>query len=97
MPLWLISLATLAFANGLVVCGLIILWRAGLVPFGQALFFATGAYAVALIGALVSGCAMRSCCCDRRVIMRRACRFLSASCSRSTARSFSRCSALRCR
>ena len=31
-------------------CGLIILWRAGLVPFGQALFYAIGAYAVALIG-----------------------------------------------
>ena len=29
--------------------GLIVLWRAGLVPFGQALFYAIGAYAVALI------------------------------------------------
>jgi ABC-type branched-subunit amino acid transport system permease subunit len=50
MPAWLVSLATIAFANALVVLGLIILWRAGLVPFGQALFYATGAYAVALIG-----------------------------------------------
>jgi ABC-type branched-subunit amino acid transport system permease subunit len=49
LPGWLISLATLAFANALVVLGLIILWRAGLVPFGQALFYAIGAYAVALI------------------------------------------------
>lgn len=49
-PLWLISLATLAISTGLVVCGLIILWRSGLVPFGQALFFATGAYTVALAG-----------------------------------------------
>ena len=49
-PLWLISLATLAMSTGLVVCGLIILWRGGLVPFGQALFFATGAYTVALSG-----------------------------------------------
>jgi ABC-type branched-subunit amino acid transport system permease subunit len=49
-PAWLMSLATIAFANGLVVLGLVILWRAGLVPFGQALFYATGAYAVALIG-----------------------------------------------
>jgi branched-chain amino acid transport system permease protein len=30
------------------VLGLLILWRAGLVPFGQALFFAAGAYTVAL-------------------------------------------------
>jgi len=49
LPTWLVSLATLAFANALVVLGLIILWRAGLVPFGQALFYAVGAYAVALI------------------------------------------------
>jgi branched-chain amino acid transport system permease protein len=49
LPPWLVSLATIAFANALVVLGLIILWRAGLVPFGQALFYAVGAYAVALI------------------------------------------------
>jgi branched-chain amino acid transport system permease protein len=49
-PSWLVSLATVAFANGLVVLGLVILWRAGLVPFGQALFYAAGAYTVALIG-----------------------------------------------
>jgi ABC-type branched-subunit amino acid transport system permease subunit len=50
LPAWLVSLATVAFANALVVLGLIILWRSGLVPFGQALFYALGAYAVALIG-----------------------------------------------
>jgi len=50
LPSWLVSLATIAFANGLVVLGLVILWRTGLVPFGQALFYAIGAYAVALIG-----------------------------------------------
>ncbi len=49
-PPWLVSLATVAFANALVVLGLVILWRSGLVPFGQALFYAIGAYAVALIG-----------------------------------------------
>ena len=49
LPPWLVSLATIAFANALVVLGLVILWRAGLVPFGQALFYATGAYAVALL------------------------------------------------
>jgi branched-chain amino acid transport system permease protein len=50
LPPWLVSLATISFANALVVLGLIILWRTGLVPFGQALFYATGAYAVALLG-----------------------------------------------
>jgi ABC-type branched-subunit amino acid transport system permease subunit len=50
LPPWLVSLATIAFANALVVLGLVILWRAGLVPFGQALFYATGAYTVALLG-----------------------------------------------
>ena len=49
LPPWLVSLATIAFANALVVLGLVILWRAGLVPFGQALFYAIGAYAVALL------------------------------------------------
>jgi ABC-type branched-subunit amino acid transport system permease subunit len=49
LPLWIVSLATIAFANALVVLGLMILWRAGLVPFGQALFYAVGAYTVALI------------------------------------------------
>lgn len=50
IPAWLVSLATIAFANALVVLGLQILWRAGLVPFGQALYYAIGAYTVALLG-----------------------------------------------
>jgi ABC-type branched-subunit amino acid transport system permease subunit len=50
MPAWLVSLATIAIANPQVGLGRIILWRTGLVPFGQALFYAIGAYAVALIG-----------------------------------------------
>jgi ABC-type branched-subunit amino acid transport system permease subunit len=49
LPVWIISLAIVALANALVVLGLMILWRAGLVPFGQALFYAIGGYAVALI------------------------------------------------
>ena len=49
-PTWVVSLATVAFANALVVLGLVILWRTGLVPFGQALYYAVGAYTVALIG-----------------------------------------------
>jgi ABC-type branched-subunit amino acid transport system permease subunit len=50
LPAWLVSLATIAFANALVVLGLVILWRSGLIPFGQALFYCIGAYAVALLG-----------------------------------------------
>jgi ABC-type branched-subunit amino acid transport system permease subunit len=50
LPAWLVSLATVAFANALVVLGLVILWRSGLIPFGQALFYCVGAYAVALVG-----------------------------------------------
>jgi ABC-type branched-subunit amino acid transport system permease subunit len=50
LPAWIVSLATISFANALVVLGLVILWRAGLVPFGQALYYAIGAYSVALIG-----------------------------------------------
>jgi ABC-type branched-subunit amino acid transport system permease subunit len=49
LPEWLISLATIAFANALVVLGLVILWRAGLVSFGQALYYCIGAYTVALL------------------------------------------------
>src|SRR5215471_6936836 len=49
LPDWMISLATIAFANGLVVLGLIVMWRAGLVSFGQALYYCVGAYTVALI------------------------------------------------
>ena len=50
LPDWIISLATIAFSNGLVVLGLIVMWRAGLVSFGQALYYCIGAYVVALVG-----------------------------------------------
>ena len=50
LPDWMISLATIALANGLVVLGLIVMWRAGLVSFGQALYYCMGGYAVALLG-----------------------------------------------
>jgi branched-chain amino acid transport system permease protein len=46
----MVSLATIAFANALVVLGLIVLWRVGLVSFGQALYYCVGAYVVALMG-----------------------------------------------
>lgn len=48
LPDWIVSLATIAFANALVVLGLVVLWRVGLVSFGQALYYCTGAYLVAL-------------------------------------------------
>ena len=48
LPDWIVSLVTIAFANALVVLGLVVLWRAGLVSFGQALYYCIGAYAVAL-------------------------------------------------
>ncbi|MCC7275745.1 MAG: branched-chain amino acid ABC transporter permease [Alphaproteobacteria bacterium] len=44
LPSWAVSLATVALAKALVILGLLVLLRAGLVPFGQALFFALGAY-----------------------------------------------------
>ncbi|HLN07987.1 MAG TPA: branched-chain amino acid ABC transporter permease [Xanthobacteraceae bacterium] len=53
LPAWLISLATIAFANALVVLGLVVLWRAGLVSFGQALYYAIGAYSAALLWRLL--------------------------------------------
>ena len=49
LPDWVASLVTIAFANALVVLGLVVLWRAGLVSFGQALYYCIGAYTVALI------------------------------------------------
>jgi branched-chain amino acid transport system permease protein len=49
LPSWLVFLASVALAKGLVVLGLVMLWRAGLIPFGQALYYAVGAYTVALL------------------------------------------------
>jgi branched-chain amino acid transport system permease protein len=49
LPAWAVFLLTLSLAKGLVVLGLLILWRTGLVPFGQALYFGAGAYAVGLL------------------------------------------------
>jgi len=50
LPEWVVSLSTIAFANALVVLGLVVLWRVGLVSFGQALYYCVGAYVVALTG-----------------------------------------------
>jgi ABC-type branched-subunit amino acid transport system permease subunit len=44
LPQWLLFIFTIACAQGLVVLGLLLLMRAGLVSFGQALFYCIGAY-----------------------------------------------------
>jgi branched-chain amino acid transport system permease protein len=48
-PQWLVFLLALALAKGLVVLGLVLLMRTGLVSFGQGLYFGIGAYAAALL------------------------------------------------
>jgi branched-chain amino acid transport system permease protein len=48
LPGWIIFLLTVAFAKALVVLGVVLLLRADLVSFGHGLFYAGGAYAVAL-------------------------------------------------
>jgi branched-chain amino acid transport system permease protein len=50
LPQWMMPFVTAAVAKGLVVLGLMVLWRAGLVSFGQALYFAVGGYTVGLLG-----------------------------------------------
>jgi branched-chain amino acid transport system permease protein len=48
VPDWLTFLLTLAFAKALVVLGVVVQMRAGLVSFGQALFYCIGGYAAGL-------------------------------------------------
>lgn len=48
LPAWLVFLLTLALAKALVVLGVVIQMRAGLVSFGQALFYCIGGYGVGL-------------------------------------------------
>jgi ABC-type branched-subunit amino acid transport system permease subunit len=50
LPQWALFLATLSMAKGLVVLGLLLLMRAGLVSFGQGLYYCLGAYAVGTLG-----------------------------------------------
>ena len=50
LPQWALFLSTVAVAKALVVLGLMILWRTGLVSFGQALYFGAGGYAAGLAG-----------------------------------------------
>lgn len=49
LPGWLLNQLVFAFARGLAVLGLVVLWRAGLVSLGGALYFGLGAYSVALL------------------------------------------------
>jgi ABC-type branched-subunit amino acid transport system permease subunit len=48
LPAWAVFMLTVAFAKALVVLGLVIMMRAGLVSFGQGLFYGLGAYAAGL-------------------------------------------------
>lgn len=50
LPQWTLFLATIAIAKGLVVLGLMLLLRCGLVSFGQALYYCIGAYAAGMLG-----------------------------------------------
>ena len=50
LPPWALFLLTVALGKGLVVLGLMLLLRAGLVSFGQALFYCLGAYAGGGVG-----------------------------------------------
>ncbi len=49
IPQWALFILTITGANGLVVLGLMLFLRAGLVSFGQALFFCAGAYTTGLL------------------------------------------------
>ncbi len=49
-PGWLVFLLAVILAKSLVVSGLVVMWRAGLISFGQALFYALGAYAAGVVG-----------------------------------------------
>ena len=50
MPPWALFILTIGFAKGLVALGLMLFLRAGLVSFGQALYYCTGAYAGGFLG-----------------------------------------------
>ena len=51
-PQWMLFILTVAIAKGLVVLGLMLLLRCGLVSFGQALYYCLGAYAAGMLGRL---------------------------------------------
>ena len=49
MPDWAIFLGIISLAKALVVLGLMLMWRTGLISFGQGLFYGAGAYTVGLL------------------------------------------------
>jgi len=49
LPEWAMFLATMAFAKGMVALGVVCLMRAGLVSFGQGLYYCIGAYVSGLM------------------------------------------------
>ncbi len=49
-PGWLAFLLAVVMAKSLVVAGLVVMWRAGLISFGQALFYGVGAYGAGMLG-----------------------------------------------
>ena len=49
LPSWAVFLLTVALSKGLVVLGLLVLMRTGLVSFGQGLYYAIGAYGAGLL------------------------------------------------
>lgn len=49
IPQWLSYIVTVALGKGLVVVGLVMLMRAGLVSFGQGLYYCIGAYVAGLV------------------------------------------------
>ena len=53
LPQWAIFLVTVALAKGLVVLGMLLLMRTGLVSFGQGLYFCLGAYAAGTLSQLL--------------------------------------------
>ncbi|MHB8828524.1 MAG: branched-chain amino acid ABC transporter permease [Syntrophales bacterium] len=50
LPQWLLFLVTVSFGKGLVVLGLLLLMRTGLVSFGQGLYYCLGAYTAGTLG-----------------------------------------------
>jgi len=52
LPEWAVNLVALSLANGMVVLGLMIMMRAGLVSFGQGLYYGLGGYAAAMTATL---------------------------------------------
>ena len=51
-PPWLLFLVMVSLARGLVVLGLVLQMRAGLVSFGQGLYYCLGGYTAAMLGSL---------------------------------------------